>query len=237
MASGTTSKQISRETDAVFIGYGGMIGESLLGLISVLACTAGFASTAAWNDHYRSWEVAQGLANKMKGFIDGAAVFVNQLGIPLPVAQAFIALIAVSFALTTLDSGTRLLRYNISEISETLRVPALHNRYVASLLAVGAIGFFAFFTVDGQPAGMALWQLFGTTNQIMGALTLLTVTLYLIERKRNFWFTLVPMVFMMVTTVTAIPQGDKDRGFLGDGGEHPSRDRGHHFFLEPLAGG
>ncbi|MEE8257538.1 MAG: carbon starvation protein A [Acidobacteriota bacterium] len=204
VASGTTSKQISRETDAVFIGYGGMIGESLLGLISVLACTAGFASTVAWNDHYRSWDVAQGLANKMKGFIDGAAMFVNQLGIPLPVAQAFIALIAVSFALTTLDSGTRLLRYNISEISETLRVPALHNRYVASLLAVGAIGFFAFFRVDGQPAGMALWQLFGTTNQIMGALTLLTVTLYLIERKRNFWVTLVPMVFMMVTTVTAM---------------------------------
>lgn len=140
----------------------------------------------------------------MKAFIDGTAVFINQLGVPLPVAQAFIALIAVSFALTTLDSATRLLRYNISEISETLRVPALGNRYVASMLAVGAIGFFAFFKVDGQAAGLALWQLFGTTNQIMGALTLLTVTLYLIERKRNFWFTLVPMAFMMVTTVTAM---------------------------------
>ena len=204
VASGTTSKQISRETDAVFIGYGGMIGESLLGLISVLACTAGFASTAAWHDHYRSWQVARGLENNMKAFIDGTAVFLNQLGIPLPVAQAFFALIAVSFALTTLDSATRLLRYNICEMSETLRVPALGNRYVASMLAVGAIGFFAFFKVNGQPAGLALWQLFGTTNQIMGALTLLTVTLYLIERKRNFWVTLVPMAFMMVTTVTAM---------------------------------
>ena len=204
VASGTTSKQISRETDAVFIGYGGMIGESLLGLISVLACTAGFASTAAWHDHYRSWQVARGLENNMKAFIDGTAVFLNQLGIPLPVAQAFFALIAVSFALTTLDSATRLLRYNICEISETLRVPVLGNRYVASMLAVGAIGFFAFFKVNGQPAGLALWQLFGTTNQIMGALTLLTVTLYLIERKRNFWVTLVPMAFMMVTTVTAM---------------------------------
>ena len=204
VASGTTSKQISRETDAVFIGYGGMIGEALLGLISVLACTAGFASTAAWHDHYRSWQVARGLENNMKAFIDGTAVFLNQLGIPLPVAQAFFALIAVSFALTTLDSATRLLRYNICEISETLRVPALGNRYVASMLAVGAIGFFAFFKVNGQPAGLALWQLFGTTNQIMGALTLLTVTLYLIERKRNFWVTLVPMAFMMVTTVTAM---------------------------------
>lgn len=204
VASGTTSKQISRETDAVLIGYGGMIGESSLGLISVLACTAGFASTAAWNEHYRSWGAAQGLGNNMKAFIDGTAAFIHQLGVSLPVAQAFIALVAVSFALTTLDSATRLLRYNISEISETLRVPALSNRYLTSLLAVGAIGFFAFFEVDGQAAGLALWQLFGTTNQVMGALTLLTVTLYLIDKKRNFWVTLIPMVFMMVTAVAAM---------------------------------
>ena len=204
VSSGTTSKQISREPDATFIGYGGMIGESLLGLISVLACTAGFASPAAWHEHYRSWNVAQGLGANMKAFIDGTALFIHQWGIPMPIAQAFIALVAVSFALTTLDSGTRLLRYNISEISETLRLPVIANRYGASLIAVGAIGFFAFFKVDGKAAGLALWQLFGTTNQVMGSLTLLTITLYLIQRKRNFWFTFLPMVFMMTTTVTAM---------------------------------
>ena len=122
----------------------------------------------------------------------------------MPIAQAFIALVAVSFALTTLDSGTRLLRYNISEISETLHLPVLQYRYGASLIAVGAIGFFAFFKVDGKAAGLALWQLFGTTNQVMGSLTLLTITLYLMQRKRNFWFTFLPMVFMMTTTVTAM---------------------------------
>ena len=204
VSSGTTSKQISRETDATLIGYGGMVGESLLGLVAVLACTAGFSSIAAWHEHYRSWNVAQGLENNMKAFIDGTALFIHQLGIPMETAQAFIALVAVSFALTTLDSGTRLLRYNISEISETLRFPILRNRYVSSFAAVGAIGFFAFFKVDGKAAGLALWELFGTTNQVMGALTLLTITLYLMQRKRNFWPTFLPMAFMMITSVTAM---------------------------------
>ena len=69
VSSGTTSKQISKETDAVAIGYGGMVGESLLGLLAVLATTAGFRSTEAWSEHYSSWTVANGLADKMEAFI------------------------------------------------------------------------------------------------------------------------------------------------------------------------
>jgi carbon starvation protein len=204
VSSGTTAKQINKETDATFIGYGGMIGESLLGLAAVLACTAGFASVGAWREHYASWNIAKGLGQSMAAFINGSAVFLSQLGIPESVGRAFIALVAVSFALTTLDSATRLLRFNIQEVSETLRVPALGNRYLSSLVAVAAIGFFAFFKVDGQPAGLALWALFGTTNQIMGGLTLLAVTLYLIQRRSNYLYTLLPMLFMLVTTITAM---------------------------------
>ena len=66
------------------------------------------------------------------------------------------------------------------------------------------IGFFAFYEVNGQAAGLALWQLFGTTNQILGALTLLTITLYLMQRGRPYWYTGVPMVFMLITTLTAM---------------------------------
>jgi carbon starvation protein len=204
VSSGTTAKQISRETDATFIGYGGMIGESLLGLAAVLACTAGFISATAWSDHYASWNVAQGLGQSMAAFINGSGLFISQLGVPEATARAFVALVAVSFALTTLDSGTRLLRYNIEEISETLGAPAIGNRYVSSALAVFFIGFFAFFRVDGQSAGLMLWALFGTTNQILGSLTLLTVTLYLIQRRSNYFYTLIPMVFMIVTTLVAM---------------------------------
>ncbi len=204
VSSGTTAKQISKETDATFIGYGGMIGESLLGLVSVLACTAGFVTRELWLQHYQSWDLAQGLGLKMKAFIDGSAMFMSQLGIPLDLSKAFVALVAISFGLTTLDSGTRLLRFNISEISETLRIRSLSNRYITSLLAVITIGFFAFYKVGGKAAGLALWQLFGTTNQVLGGLTLLTITLYLIHRKRPFWYTAVPMVFMLATTLVAM---------------------------------
>ncbi|MEE2839460.1 MAG: carbon starvation protein A [Acidobacteriota bacterium] len=204
VSSGTTAKQINRESDATLIGYGGMIGESLLGLASVLACTAGFLTRDLWLAHYSSWESADGLGPNMRAFIDGSALFINQLGIPLEIGKAFIALVAISFALTTLDSATRLLRFNISEMGETLHIPALSNRYLASFLAVFVIGFFAFYEVDGQAAGLALWQLFGTTNQVLGGLTLLTVTLYLMQRKRPYWYTAGPMIFMLITTLTAM---------------------------------
>ena len=203
VSSGTTSKQIDKETDAVPIGYGGMIGESLLGLMAVLACTAGFATPEGWAEHYASWTSANSLAGKMQAFIDGAATFVSTLGVPMAVAQALIALVAVSFALTSLDSGTRLLRYNIEEIASSVGANFI-GRYSSSLIAVALIGFFAFYEINGQPAGLALWALFGSTNQILGALTLLTVVVYLRQRKSNYWPYLIPMAFMMVVTVVAM---------------------------------
>ena len=203
VSSGTTSKQIDKEPDAVPIGYGGMVGESLLGLMAVLACTAGFASPETWNEHYATWTSADTLAGKMRAFIDGTAVFLTSLGIPMEVAQAFIALVAVSFALTSLDSGTRLLRYNIEEIAASLKITFI-ERYSASVIAIALIGFFAFYEINGQPAGLALWSLFGSTNQVLGALTLLTVTVYLRQKKANYWPYLIPMAFMMIVTLTAM---------------------------------
>ncbi|MCB9384679.1 MAG: carbon starvation protein A [Bryobacterales bacterium] len=203
VSSGTTSKQIDKETDAVPIGYGGMIGESLLGLMAVLACTAGFSSPEGWQEHYASWTSADTLAGKMKAFIDGAATFVTALGVPMEVAQALIALVAVSFALTSLDSGTRLLRYNIEEIASSVGANFI-ERYSSSMIAVALIGFFAFYEINGQPAGLALWSLFGSTNQVLGALTLLTVVVYLRRRGANYWPYMIPMAFMMVVTFTAM---------------------------------
>ena len=204
VSSGTTSKQIDKETDAVPIGYGGMVGESMLGLLAVLACTAGFRSAESWAEHYSTWGAANGLAEKMKAFIDGTAMFLSSLGIPMELAQAFIALVAVSFALTSLDSGTRLLRYNIEEISNSVGVGAIGQRHVASGIAVVLIGFFAFYEIEGQPVGLALWSLFGSTNQVLGALTLLAVTIYLRQKGRNYLYTLLPMVFMLTVTIVAM---------------------------------
>ncbi|MDX8376615.1 MAG: carbon starvation CstA family protein, partial [Mariprofundales bacterium] len=117
VASGTTAKQLNNETDATFIGYGGMIGESLLALLAVLATTAGaFASRAEWEDFYGSWDKAVGLHQKLGIFIQGNANFIHQLGVPLDYAAAFISVVVVGFAMTSVDTGARLLRFNIQEM-------------------------------------------------------------------------------------------------------------------------
>jgi len=204
VSSGTTAKQLDKEPQARPIGYGAMVGESLLGLAAVLACTAGFVSPAAWKHHYADWASIQGLGNSMSAFIEGATRFVSVVGLPEETARTLIAVVVVSFALTTLDSATRLLRYNIEEIASSIRFAPLQNRYISSTLAVVAIAFFAFYRVEGQSAGLVLWQLFGSTNQLLAGLALLTVSLYLLQRGRFALPYLVPMVFMMVTTLIAM---------------------------------
>ena len=203
VSSGTTAKQLDRATDARMIGYGGMIGESLLGLMAVLACTAGLGSSEQWHFHYADWGSANTLGQKIGVFIEGSAGFVSSLGIPAELATALVAAIVVSFALTTLDSATRLLRYNISEIAAGLGL-ARENRYLSSALAVGVIAVFAFYRVDGRPVGLALWALFGTTNQLLASLTLMLATVYLYQRGRNFWVTAVPAALITVVTLVAM---------------------------------
>ncbi len=217
VSSGTTAKQIDNERDARLIGYGGMVGESLLGLLAVLACTAGVlgadgvSPSEVWLSTYADWNSMAALGSKLGVFITGAGHFIAGLGVvDQKMATAFVAVVVVSFALTTLDSATRLLRFNISEIGETLGLTFLGNRYVASALAVGVIGWFAFYEIGGKPAGLALWTLFGTINQLLAGLALLTVTLYLKQRGRNPWLTGVPMVFMLGSTVLAMVSNLKD---------------------------
>ncbi|MDX8384621.1 MAG: carbon starvation protein A [Ghiorsea sp.] len=208
VASGTTSKQLDNETDAPMIGYGGMIGESLLALLAVLATTAGaFSSRAEWETFYGSWDQAVGLHQKLGVFIQGNANFIHQLGVPLDYAAAFISVVVVGFAMTSVDTGARLLRFNIQEIAKTINIKTLENRYVSTFLAVSAMGFFAFFEVDGKPAGLFLWTLFGTTNQILAGLTLLTVTIYLYRKKKPILYTLLPMLLVLGTTIAGMVMG------------------------------
>lgn len=205
VSSGTTAKQLDNEMHARPIGFGGMIGESLLGLLAVLACTAGFPNASAWHGHYGSWDAAsKGLVTKLNAFIDGTNSFLSNLGIPDELGLALVAMVVVSFALTTLDSATRLLRFNIEEIGKTFSLPGSQNRYLSSLFACVAIAFFAFFKVGGHPAGLALWALFGTTNQLLASLTLILATLYLRQRSWPTWPTALPAAFMLVSTLYAM---------------------------------
>ncbi len=220
VSSGTTAKQLARESHARPVGYGGMIGESLLGLLAVVACSAGLLGGEEWtadSGRYASWDAIKGPGVALSNFINGGAYFLEQLGLDHETAASFVAVVVVSFALTTLDSATRLLRYNIEEVGQSLGWERVATRIPCSLLAVGAIAFFGFYTVseevvlaDGttevvrNEAGIILWQLFGTTNQLLAGLTLLLATRYLARRGRNYWVTAVPMVFIFASTVIAM---------------------------------
>jgi carbon starvation protein len=206
VASGTTSKQLANEKDAPFVGYGAMAAESSLALCAIVACTAGFADKESWMAHYGSWASAAGLWEKVGAFVDGSAYFISSLGIPENLGKTFMGLIIVAFALTTLDSACRLGRYILAEFGRQHRMPFLQKAYVGSVIAAG----FAFLLAvmpgvkADQSIGQLLWPLFGTTNQLLAALVFATVTVYLVKRKVTHWFISVPLVFVAITTVSAM---------------------------------
>jgi carbon starvation protein len=204
VASGTSSKQLSKETDARYIGYGGAIGEGTLALTSILATTAGFAvfvGVDGWHQHYGTWASAS--AGATTAFVNGVGVLAEGLGIPHAVATVFAAVVVISFAATTMDTGVRLQRYIVEELAQQYRLPAVGNRWVATAIAVTSCALLA-LGLDRGAGGMRLWPLFGTTNQLTGALTLLVLTLFLLRLRRRIWVTAVPMAFLLVMTTWAM---------------------------------
>jgi len=204
VSSGTTARQLGRIRDARFIGYGGMLTEGLLAVVVIIACTATFGTRSAWLGQYGDFAAMNKLGPKLNTFIEGSGYFISQLGISKEFAIGLISVVVVAFAMTTLDSGTRLMRYNIEALGSTFKIKPLQNRYLSSLIGIVAIGYFALMKIGGAPAGLTLWELFGTTNQLLAALGLLAISVYLFEiRRRTIVFT-IPMGFMLVITLTAM---------------------------------
>ena len=203
VSSGTTSKQLARMPDARPIGYGAMLAEGMLGLLAVLAATAGFATREEWWHHYSSWGAANGLAAKLDAFVSGGATFVGSLGIPVSTAKTLMAVIVIAFAATSLDTGARIQRLVIAELAGTYGIKSLTNRFVASAVGVGAALILA-VTQGGGTGGLALWPLFGTTNQLVASVTLLIVSIWLQRRGRPVVYTVIPMLAVGVVTAWAM---------------------------------
>ena len=212
VSSGTTSKQIRRETDAQFVGYGSMLTEGMLATLVILACTAGVGLGAAyggepWEVRYETWEGANSLGAKIGAFVDGSAYMITDtfswIGVDIALATTIMGVFVVSFAATTLDTATRLQRYVITELAHVVKIKPLTNRYIATGVAVLTAGVLALW--DGKGKGvMILWPLFGTVNQLLASLGLLTATIWLYRRARPVWYTIVPMAFMVVVASYAM---------------------------------
>lgn len=201
VASGTTSKQLNKETDARFVGYFGAVGEGALALAAIIAATAGFASLADWQAVYSAFGKGGVLA-----FVNGGATILHAgTGIDAAVASTMLTVMAALFAGTTMDTGLRLQRYIFQEWGEIYNIKWMGKALPATLLAVASCLVLAFGAggADGS-GGLLIWPLFGTTNQLLAGLTLLVITVMLVRRKSPTIYTLAPLVFLLVMTLAAL---------------------------------
>ena len=201
VASGTTSKQLDKEPHARQVGYLGSVGEGTLALAAIIACTAGFASVSDWEGFYGASFPASGLS---AWAIGGANIMEEGLGLPANIAETLLAVMGILFAATTMDAGVRLQRYIIQEWGNIYNIPALTGRWVSTLIAVGTCLLLAFGAGGGGSGGLIIWPLFGTSNQLLGALTLMVLTVFLIKLKRPVWVTVIPLTFLIVMTIPAL---------------------------------
>ena len=183
VSSGTTCKQLGSEAHACRIGYGAMLVESLVAVLVLVAVGAGLTAS-------RHAELLRGSGGAITAFGEGYGSLTSWLfgkyGTPF-------AIMALNFfILTTLDTATRLGRYLVEELT------GWRNRVVPTLLVVTAAGALA---LTGQ--WRAIWPVFGASNQLVAALSLLVVSCWLLARGRNATVTLIPAIVMLVTTIGA----------------------------------
>jgi len=207
VSSGTTAKQLDKETDARFIGYLGAVGEGTLALITIVAIITYFNTTGEFLGHYHSFEEAGAVGLNI--FVEGAAQLATGLLIPLEAAQTIIAVIVISFAATTLDTSVRLMRYIINELGVEYKVKPLTKLHVSTFIAVGASA--ALVLIPEGPRGLGsggylLWPLFGTSNQLLAAISLLIVTIWLKRNGRPIIYTLLPLIFLLFMTLWAMTE-------------------------------
>lgn len=205
VSSGTSAKQLDKETDARFIGYLGAVGEGSLALITIVAVVTYFNSTGEFLETYHSFESAG--ASGLSIFVQGAAQLSTALYIPLEAAQTIIAVIVTSFAATTLDTSVRLMRYIINELGEEYRIKPLTKMHLSTMIAVGSSA--ALVLIPEGPRGIGsggylLWPLFGTSNQLLAAISLMIVTIWLKRKGRGYIYTLVPLIFLLFMTLWAM---------------------------------
>ncbi|WP_319468395.1 carbon starvation protein A [uncultured Pseudodesulfovibrio sp.] len=217
VSSGTTAKQVQNEEDALFVGYGSMLTEAVLSTLVIVAVAAGIGlgyNTAdgatltgldAWSTHYSSWAAAKGLGSKVAAFVYGAANMIEAAGIPHGVALAIMGVFVASFAGTTMDTATRIERYALTELFSGTPIKIFNNKYFSTAVAVFLAGCLAFSSGGNGKGALSLWPLFGCINQILAALVLTTVTVYLKGRGGMSWImTGIPAIFLGAMTVWAI---------------------------------
>lgn len=197
VSSGTSSKTISNEKDMPMVGYGAMVVESLLGIISLVVVGA-VAVNGTKPD-----------GTPFAIFSNGVAGFLEKLGLPVQVATVFMTMCVSALALTSLDSVARIGRMSFQELfygdtTDTSKMPVwqkvLTNKYFATVITL----FFGYLLTLGGYNNV--WPLFGSANQLLAALVLIALAVFLKTTGRTGWTLYIPMFVMLAVTFTALVQ-------------------------------
>ena len=194
VASGTTSKQLDKESDAKIVGFGGMLIESFLAIIAVGAVV--ILSRQEYTERLT-------IEGPVALFSTGLGGMIASLGLSETFAVGFVALTVSAFALTTLDTCTRLARFTLQEYFEDMPQPAAQvmakNRYISTTIVIVLS-----MLLLGSGEFSLLWPIFGSANQLLAALALLTIGVWLIKKKISATFVTIPMFFMFTVTLASL---------------------------------
>ena len=200
VAGGTTSKQISNESDIRTIGFFGMLLESVLAICVVITIAYGLKFTEYVNIVFPSTIKA---SNPVLAFAIATGKLLNfSFGLPTVIGTIFGILMVEGFVVTTLDTAVRLNRYLLEELWGFLftSVPKILKSYLFN----SGICVLAMFFLAYTNAYITIWPIFGTGNQLLAALTLFTVSAWLVNRGAKAVFALIPAIFMLVTTQASL---------------------------------
>ena len=197
VSSGTSSKTISNEKDMPMVGYGAMVVESLLGIVALVVVGAVAVNGTKPN------------GNPFEIFSSGVAGFLEKFGVPVHFATVFMTMCVSALALTSLDSVARIGRMSFQELfygdtTDPEKMPAwqrvLTNKYFATVITL----FFGYLLTLGGYTNV--WPLFGSANQLLAALVLIALSVFLKTTGRTGWTLYAPMFVMLAVTFTALVQ-------------------------------
>lgn len=201
VAGGTSCKQVSQESHIKVVGFGGMLLEGLLAIGVMIAVGCGIL----FSDYVSiTFPVVAGVkSNPILAFAAGAGGLLHKaFGLPLIYGTIFGILLVEGFVVTTLDTAIRLNRYLLEELWQMVfrQVPKVFKTYLFNALLCVVIMYILAVT----NAFTAIWPIFGSANQLLASLALIAVSTWLIQRKKTAWFTLLPAIFMMATTIYSL---------------------------------
>ncbi|MDF2592902.1 MAG: cstA, partial [Clostridia bacterium] len=184
VGSGTSSKQLNTEKDTKLVGYGAMLIEGVLAIIALI--TVGYVVGAK--------------GTPAQIFAGGVAEFMSNFGIPVSIGTVFVILAFSAFALTSLDTATRLGRYMFQEMATRAdgKKTIFNNMYVSTAITVGLSALLLSYGYQ------KIWPIFGSANQLLAGLSLLAVSAWLAKSGKKNLMTVIPMVFMFGVTLTAL---------------------------------